>query len=289
MQLKQKPNQTLLLELKECVRVEKLSTVAVLEYLFEVNRRRLYLEENETSLFAFCINSLGYSEPEANLRIQAVRAMKDVPEILNDINEGKINLTNVARAQRHFRQQEAQDKPLTPEEKKEVLNGLQNCSTREAEKKLDDLFCSDKKRRLEFYASPELIEKLDKLKGLLAHENYSGDLAVLIELLADKTLKQFEKKNEPKADAPPQGAHSVEKESSTHSSSRYIPAETRRRVWKEAGGRCEHFQNGKRCKSTHALEIDHIILFAQGGTHERENLRLLCAVHNKARARGETP
>lgn len=43
--------------------------------------------------------------------------------------------------------------------------------------------------------------------------------------------------------------------------------------------------NGHRCTATHNLHIDHITPFAKGGTHDPENLRVLCANHNQHEAR----
>ena len=43
----------LLIECQEAVRVEKQSTVKVLEYLKEIDKRRLWLKEGYSSLFDF--------------------------------------------------------------------------------------------------------------------------------------------------------------------------------------------------------------------------------------------
>ncbi|MEJ2722473.1 MAG: HNH endonuclease signature motif containing protein [bacterium] len=63
--------------------------------------------------------------------------------------------------------------------------------------------------------------------------------------------------------------------------SRHIPAKTRDAVFIRDEGRCTHVgTNGKRCKATRWLQIDHIVPYAKGGTHAMSNLRLLCAKHN---------
>ncbi|MBY0384796.1 HNH endonuclease, partial [bacterium] len=40
-------------------------------------------------------------------------------------------------------------------------------------------------------------------------------------------------------------------------------------------------QNGHRCTSQKFLQIDHIHNWSQGGTHDLENLQVLCGVHNR--------
>jgi 5-methylcytosine-specific restriction endonuclease McrA len=67
--------------------------------------------------------------------------------------------------------------------------------------------------------------------------------------------------------------------------SRHIPAATRDAVFKRDRGRCAYVGSaGKRCGSTHNLQIDHVVPYARGGTNTIGNLRLLCARHNKLEA-----
>ena len=75
-------------------------------------------------------------------------------------------------------------------------------------------------------------------------------------------------------------------------SGRAISAGVRRRVWQRDGGRCSYAdpQTGRRCNSTHLIEIDHIVPHALGGGADRGNLRLLCGAHHRHRhAQGKSP
>ncbi len=70
--------------------------------------------------------------------------------------------------------------------------------------------------------------------------------------------------------------------------SRHIPQEIRDEVFARDGGRCAFVgDDGKRCGSDWNLEIDHIIPFARGGKNTPDNLRLLCAKHNRLAAERE--
>ena len=66
---------------------------------------------------------------------------------------------------------------------------------------------------------------------------------------------------------------------------RHIPAAVRRHVWLRDGGRCCYRDplSGRRCTSSHLLQIDHLLPVAEGGGPEPFNLNLLCATHHRMR------
>ena len=75
-------------------------------------------------------------------------------------------------------------------------------------------------------------------------------------------------------------------------SGRAISAGVRGQVWQRDGGRCSYVdpQTGRRCNSTHLIEIDHIVPHALGGGADPGNLRLLCGAHHRHRhAQGKSP
>lgn len=66
---------------------------------------------------------------------------------------------------------------------------------------------------------------------------------------------------------------------------RHIPVATRDRVFVRDQGRCCYEgPDGRRCPSTTALQIDHVTPVARGGRGTADNLRLLCAYHNRLEA-----
>ena len=66
---------------------------------------------------------------------------------------------------------------------------------------------------------------------------------------------------------------------------RHIPAAVRRHIWQRDGGRCCYREplSGRRCASSHLLQIDHLLPVAQGGGPEPSNLELLCFAHHRMR------
>ncbi len=63
---------------------------------------------------------------------------------------------------------------------------------------------------------------------------------------------------------------------------RHIPARVRDAVFVRDEGRCAFVgSTGRRCGSTHGLQVDHVVPVARGGGATLGNLRLLCANHNR--------
>ena len=66
---------------------------------------------------------------------------------------------------------------------------------------------------------------------------------------------------------------------------RHIPAAVRRHIWQRDGGRCCYRDplTGRRCASSHLLQIDHLLPVAEGGGPEPSNLVLRCFAHHRMR------
>src|SRR4051812_12148553 len=75
---------------------ERRVTVELLSLLGELDARRLYLGEGCSSLFAYCTQVLRLSEHAAYHRIEAARAARQFPVILELIGDSSVTLTTVA-------------------------------------------------------------------------------------------------------------------------------------------------------------------------------------------------
>jgi hypothetical protein len=69
--------------------------------------------------------------------------------------------------------------------------------------------------------------------------------------------------------------------------SRYVPKPMRRQLIHRDQARCAYVDplTKRQCRETRHLEFDHVQPFARGGQTTEENLRVLCANHNRFRAR----
>ncbi|HEU4725001.1 MAG TPA: hypothetical protein VFU59_06850, partial [Candidatus Eisenbacteria bacterium] len=69
------------------------TTASLLAHMAEVDSRRLYAPAGYPSMHAYCVEGLGLSEDAAYKRIQAARAARQFPAILDAIAQGRIHLT----------------------------------------------------------------------------------------------------------------------------------------------------------------------------------------------------
>ena len=89
------PNRTLIDAAVRAAADTRRSVVDLLMLLGEIDARRLYLGEGFASLFAYCTQTLHFSEHEAYHRIEAARAVRAFPIILDRLREGALTLTSV--------------------------------------------------------------------------------------------------------------------------------------------------------------------------------------------------
>jgi hypothetical protein len=81
---------------------EREATTDLIAYLAELDARRLYLGAGFSSLFTYCVGVLQLSEAEAYNRIEAARAARKFPVILERLAEGSVNLTTVRLLASHL-------------------------------------------------------------------------------------------------------------------------------------------------------------------------------------------
>jgi len=89
------PNAQLIARVRELVQRGNAVEAELLAHLAEVDARQLYLDEGCSSMFAWCQRVLHFAEGVAYKRIQAARAARRHPEILEAVRCGELHLTAV--------------------------------------------------------------------------------------------------------------------------------------------------------------------------------------------------
>ena len=274
----------------------------LLAHLIEVEERRIHLEAACPSMFQFCVRRLGMSEDEACRRIHAARLARRFPDLLVRIERGELTLSTVALLHDALtesnyaelveaaagktkgevqallaKRSPSPDVPaaitIIPMQPAIPLLGTSAVPPPAAAVTSQLMPLSETRHKVQFTASDQLRNKLERARDLMRHANADGDLAVVVERAMDLFLDKLEKRRLGKTTRP-----RAAREESEGSS---VPSATRRAVFERDGERCTFTDaEGHRCPATTWLELDHIEARAFGGTSKLENLRVRCRAHN---------
>ncbi|MGZ3722708.1 MAG: HNH endonuclease [Bdellovibrionales bacterium] len=269
MDLKNLSDDVILQQMKNLDRREKGVIVPILYHLREIQWRRLFSKERQSSLLKYVMEEFKYSEDVALNRIAAMQLLNELLDIESKIADGSLSLSNLAVAKTLFRK-----KSHSRTEKLKVLAEFENQSVRSARRIaariVPEAVQHDKIRavadgivEIKFNASAEIEIKIEDLKGLLAHSLPGISLGDLFNKLCDLGLETWKSP----------GTSRVTMRQKPESE-----AGARRATYQRDGDKCV------KCGSTHALEIDHIIPQAAGGPSTLENMRILCRNCNQRAA-----
>ena len=270
---------------RNAVTAERATLREVLELIREIDRRKLYLKRAKPSLFEYLVDEFGYSPAAAQRRIDAARLSKEVENLLERVEAGSLNLTQISIVQKGFRQKEKIE-PVPLSSKLELLDRIHSSSGRETEKivaqhleisliyKTSLVPQRDGSVRLALTLLEEPWRFLSRCKELLGHKIASGDLA---EVLAEVCRYYLEKR-----DPLLRTATSAAEVTPQQKLFGPFSASLRRFIFqRDKVCQFKDQETSRLCGSKFRLEIDHIRMRSQGGTNEPENLRLLCRQHNQ--------
>ena len=206
MNLKKLKDQDLLNATKDLVQRERDLLTQVLHHLREVERRKLYSDLGLSNLFEYCVQELKYSEGQAGRRIQALRLLQELPEVEEKIQSGRLSLTNISQAQSFFYQLKKREpqKALSGERKREVLQKLENKSSREGQKVLlkeeggECILPTEKQRvlssqhmELRVVLDVHLQRRLEELRSLLGAKALGMSWAELLAVMAELSVESL--------------------------------------------------------------------------------------------------
>ena len=305
-------NAELLAEVKSAAQGERHATARLVALLAEVDTRRLYLGEGCSSLFTYCTQVLHLSEHAAYGRIEAARAARRFPVVLDLLIEGAITLTaltllaphltqathrNVLTEARHKTKRDVEHivarlrpQPAVaatvrklPTPTPAVASPAPLASTADSGDKRPTLPpprqpatvtpLAPERYKVQFTVSRDTHDKLRRVQDLLRHSIPDGDPAAIFDRALKLLLADLEKTKLAAANRP----HTARR---TQSGSRHIPAAVRRQVWQRDAGQCAFVGPAGRCTERGFLEFHHVRPYADGGATVVENLELRCRAHN---------
>jgi hypothetical protein len=301
---------------KHEVRAERAVSGRVIAWLVEVERRRLWAEEGYSSLFAYCVEVLGFSEDETCNRIGAVRAVIEHPEVLDMLEAGTLTMTAARLIHPHVKGHP---------EAANVFEAAAGKSRREVERLIASLSpqpdvpatirrlpapqmtvamqpaaatpearlmppgepkpaptsvapLSPDRFRLQLTISGDAVEKLELAQDLLSHALPSRDAAAVLDKALDLLLEQLLRRKFAVTDDPRDGRAMAP-------GSRHIPSHVKREVFLRDRGCCAFVgRSGRRCAERRFVEFHHREPFAFGGPPTVGNVSLRCRAHNQYEA-----
>ena len=136
-----------------------------------------------------------------------------------------------------------------------------------------------------FVAGADLMRAIEQVRALLSFRLPAN--APMEEVLAILT-GEFIERHSPdrrRARRRKRNATRGKREECGERAPRYVPAAVRDEAFVRAGGRCTFTApDGTRCSATRHLQVDHIVPVARGGRGSGDNVRVLCAAHNRLEA-----
>jgi hypothetical protein len=304
----------------DAVRDERAATARLIALLMELDTRRLYLGEGCSSLFTYCTEVLHLSEHAAYNRIEAARAARSFPLILELVESAAVTLTTVRLLAPH----------LTESNHRDMLGRARHKSKRDVESLVaalsprPDVPSMVRKlpapappraqpAPLQELATPDTAQLATKANVLpssrpvevkpLAPERYKIQFTV-----SRETYEKLRKAQDLLRHSIPTGdaamifergldllltelervkyaaAKRPRAPRAATPASRYVPADVKRAVWQRDGGRCAFNGSRGRCTETGLLEYHHVVPFAEGGDTSASNLELRCRAHNQYEA-----
>jgi hypothetical protein len=270
----------------------------IIEYLAEVEERRLHLKAACSSLFEFCVRRLKMSEGAAFRRINAARLIRRLPRLAGHIEAGRVHLSTLVKLRDHLTEVNVDElvaategkskgevemelarrspKPDVPPKIRKLPTAANGDAPRGAPApgRIEPL--SEARYKMQLTPTAEMRAKLERATNLMRHRNPTGDLAVVIDRALDALLEKLEKERLGKTNRPRRGAPTSYRRGTTG-----ITIAARRETFTRDGEQCTFAdREGRRCASRAFLELDHVESRALGGSHEASNLRVFCRAHN---------
>jgi hypothetical protein len=307
----------LLAHVERAVSQERQATTELIALLMEVDSRKLYAKQSCSSLFTYCVHVLHFSEHAAYLRIEAARAARRFPVILERLADGSLHLTGVSLLAPH----------LTVANHVEVLDSARHKSKRDVEQVVARLrpqpdvptvvrrlpapnpavprqapLAVEDRKAAGFPPAPTVVVTpplLPREIKPLAPERFKVQFTVGRDTYdklchVQDLLRHTIPSGDPAAIFDRALTLLLAELSKTKFSatsrprlsrearhgSRHVPAAVKREVWRRDGGRCAFQGEQGRCLETGFLEFHHVVPYARGGATTSENLELRCRAHN---------
>ncbi len=273
------------------------------QILKDVEQSRTHKALDKSSVHAYAVEILGFTDAVAYSFIAVARKSREVPEIL----ESGLSVFVLNRMV----------STLKPENAAELILFAQTHSSRELERELDRRnprskcekvkFISEECVEISAHVSGEFLEKLKRVEALRAQKNQPIGVGCALEAALEEYLRKHDpvqkaeraqdrKAREQRSKMPKaalkKNAEEIQQQNDhlakpeelcARRAPKRVPltAAQKHAVFARDSGQCTHLsENGKRCGSDQWIQIHHILEVAHGGENDPENLTTLCSFHH---------
>ncbi len=256
--------------------------VELIDVLQEVDGQKTFLHYNCTSLHEYCAKFLNLSNDVAYCFIRVARKSKEVPELKESLRRREITVSKAKRIAA----------VITKDNSKHWLDLAKKLSKAQLEKEIAKVapstatpekvkYVSGDRLQITMGVSEPCMKNFRRVQDLVSQKNRkAASLEVSLEAALEFYLKHHDPVEKAKRNIQgnlkpnPLGPGPV---------TRRIPTQIRHQINLRDQGQCTHVNDGQRCENKRWLETHHQIPFAQGGSHNLNNLKTLCWAHHRMR------
>ena len=180
---------------------------SILLVLKEIKNRRIYASLGYSSLFEMLVRHFHLSETSSYQRLNALKLMESVPAAAKEIFNGDLSLTNAATLQSFIqRTEKEQNKPLSLNEKTELIHEIKNKSTKEAQQILATInptavmprqkekMITEQITQLQILVDAETLAQLKQVQNLLSHAIPDGDYNQILKYMTQEMIVILQKR-----------------------------------------------------------------------------------------------
>ncbi|MBN8540952.1 MAG: HNH endonuclease [Deltaproteobacteria bacterium] len=167
----------------------------IVEYICEIESRRLYAELGFANIIDWLVKDLGYSESSAYRRMMAARAIRGVPEAAGKIEDGRLNLVTLAKVQSAIRREEKRTgHRVSLETRSTMIAQTENKTLRETVRIAAEHFpeaiqaSGSQIFSTQIVLTDEQLALLERVRELRSHSNFGASLGEIVAAIANEYL-----------------------------------------------------------------------------------------------------
>ncbi len=200
--LKKLTDDELLIATDEAVHAERDAITSVIRHFQEIYDRRLYLPRY-TSMFEMLRDKYSYCAGSAQIRLNAMKLIREVPAVEAKIESGEMSLSVAANVQSFLQAETKLSRPYSQNAKAELIEACTGKSVLEVdrefarrnpeiEKRESVRFTSEDRVRISHSLSIDVEEKIQRIKEIWSHVDPNMSREQILDRMSEIVLDQID-------------------------------------------------------------------------------------------------